>query len=162
MVKIISIGGIETEVECIGCALQKGLIKSVGDFILETKHFIVSQDYEVPIAGFLVLASKRHISSILDFTSDEENEFFELMKKIRLSLKEVLGIKYVMQFCNESKIISTRNPSHFHYCFLPKDGFESKTLNETLKYAREHMNTEKNIIKIKETNSKLKNYFANL
>jgi hypothetical protein len=58
MAKIVSAEGIKNEVDCIGCALQKGTLKSIGSCIFETKNFILNQDYEVPIPGFVVLASK--------------------------------------------------------------------------------------------------------
>jgi hypothetical protein len=76
-------------------------------------------------------------------------------------LRDILHINYVMLFCNESKIISPKNPSHFHYCFLPKDGFESKNLNETINYAKSNLNTFDNIAKVKEATFKLKKYFSN-
>jgi len=162
MVKIISVENIEKNITCIGCSLINKAIKSPCETIFESKNFLVNQDYEVPIPGFVVLSTKRHIKGILDFNNNEEKEFYKLVKNIRLALSKALDIKYVMLFSNESKIISKRNPSHFHFCFLPKDGFESKTLNETLVYAKENMKTENNIKRVKESAIKLKKFLSKL
>jgi diadenosine tetraphosphate (Ap4A) HIT family hydrolase len=160
--KIMSADGKERDIDCIGCALQRNDIESLGERIIETDNFVVMQDYEIPIPGFMVLSSKRHIASILDFNDEEESEFYGLVKKVRIAMKEALRIKHVMLFCNESKIISNTNPSHFHFCFLPKDGFESKNLNETLEYFRENMKTEENLKKVKDSAIKVKEYLRNL
>ncbi len=161
MVDITSIDGLKENINCIGCALVSKKIKNPFPIIYEDEYFMVSQDYEVPISGFVVLASKRHIQGILDFTEIELKFFYRLLKIIRLALKECLGINYVMLFSNESKIISKINPSHFHFCFLPKDGFESKNLNETLAYAKANMKTEENFKKVQESALKLKEYISN-
>ena len=56
--KIVSADGVEKNIKCIGCALQKGEIECVGETVAETKNFDVQQDYEIPIPGFMILASK--------------------------------------------------------------------------------------------------------
>ena len=71
------------------------------EVILETEHFKISQDCEVPILGFCVLAAKRSITSIADFTKDEEKEFAELLVKVRKAMKEVLHMQEVYLFQNE-------------------------------------------------------------
>ena len=95
MVKVKSIEGEEKDINCIGCALQSGEIKSPGGLILETAHFDVQQDYEIPIPGFLVIASKRHIVGFADFTEEERLDFINLLCNVRKGMKEVLKIKFI-------------------------------------------------------------------
>ena len=61
--------------KCIGCQIQDGSFKVNGGFIHETENFNVIQDYLIPIPGFMVLQSKRHITSIEEFNEDEQIEF---------------------------------------------------------------------------------------
>lgn len=39
--------------ECIGCEIGKGAIIPPGGIIKETENFLIQQDLEVPIKGFL-------------------------------------------------------------------------------------------------------------
>ena len=71
MAKVIDISGKEHEIACIACAIQKGEVELPVERVAETKHFVVEQDFEFPIEGFLIIASKRHISSIMDFNSSK-------------------------------------------------------------------------------------------
>ena len=66
MPKIKSINGVEKDISCIGCALQKGEIKRFGGIVTQTKHFEVTQDYEIPIPSFMILSSKEHLKGIED------------------------------------------------------------------------------------------------
>jgi hypothetical protein len=51
------------------------------EVILTTNNFIVAQDWEVPIAGFFILSTKRKIRSIAEFDGEEAREFGVLIKK---------------------------------------------------------------------------------
>lgn len=79
MVEVESIDGEVKEVECIGCALQNGELKGFGDLIAETENFEVQQDLEIPILGFLIISSKKHVKGIADFSKEEYLEFAELI-----------------------------------------------------------------------------------
>jgi diadenosine tetraphosphate (Ap4A) HIT family hydrolase len=81
MAKIKSINGEEKEIECIGCAIQKGEIKNIHK-ILETNNFSVEQDFEIPIPGFIILASKKHIKGIENLDEKERKEFIDLMYEV--------------------------------------------------------------------------------
>ncbi len=46
--------------DCLGCAIGAGEVSPPGGLICESEHFVVHQDPEVPVRGFLIIASKRH------------------------------------------------------------------------------------------------------
>lgn len=66
--------------------------------VIITNHFDVHQDWEVPIPGFFIIATKRKIRSISEFTSQEAEEFINLIIKLRKGMEEVLNIKDVYFF----------------------------------------------------------------
>ena len=50
--------------KCIGCQIQDGTFKVNGGFIHKTQNFNVVQDYLIPIPGFMIIQSRRHVTSI--------------------------------------------------------------------------------------------------
>ena len=64
--------------DCLGCALGDKSLIPPGGIIAETEHFILHQDPLVPIKGFLVINSKRHVQSIAELTEAEAIELFML------------------------------------------------------------------------------------
>ena len=160
MPKIIDISGNEQEVKCIACAIQKKEIELPVERIWETKNFVVEQDFEWPIEGFLIIASKRHIHSILDFNRDEEREFFQVLKRSRKAMKKVLGIEKVTIVQEEDS-----QTSHFHVWLFPwhkwmkKHGTKLQDIKNLMKYAKENFSDKKNFNKIKKAGQKLKSEF---
>lgn len=163
MVEIESIDGEVKEVECIGCALQNGELKRFGDIIAETENFEVQQDLEIPIPGFLILSSKKHVKGIGDFSKEEYLEFAELLYKCRKALTDVLGVKYVNIIQEEESILVA---SHFHvwifpkYDWMGKYGMGVKSLRDIIDYARHTMKKEEDLEKLKQVIQQLKEYMS--
>jgi len=128
------------------------------DIVQETENFIIGQDWECPIPGFLIIASKRKVDSIIDFSKEEYKEFCELVLKFRKLLKTILGIKKVYFFHSED------SGTGFHYLLFPryswmdKFGKKLKSVYIVKKYAEENMLTEKQIKRVKQTVKKLKKF----
>jgi len=162
MPKIKSIENIEKDIHCISCSLQSGEIKRIGGVISETKYFDLQQDYEIPIPGFIVIASKRHIVGFADFNKKERIEFINFICETRKAMKEVLNIKYIQILFKEETIESKVNPSHFHIALLPKYEWmkDFPDVLSILKYARKNMKTEENIKEVKKAARKLKKYLS--
>jgi len=160
MVKIIDISGKEHKIKCIACAIQKNEVELPVERIGETNNFVVEQDFEWPIEGFLILASRRHIHSILDFNKDEEREFLGLLKKSRKLMKEVLGIKKVTIVQEEGS-----SNSHFHVWLFPwhdwmkKHGTKLQNIKEIMKYAKENFSDKKHLDKIRKIGKELESKF---
>jgi diadenosine tetraphosphate (Ap4A) HIT family hydrolase len=159
MVKTESFDGKKTEADCLGCAIQTGKIKFPEGLVIEAKNFSVSQDYGFPIAGFFIVASRKHAISIADFSEQERKEFIELVCKMRKGMKEVLRIKEVLLFQNEGS-----SYSHFHlwlfprYEWMEKFGKGTKSIKPILEHSRKSMKTKDNFRKIFEAVEKMRKY----
>jgi len=46
---------------CMGCSIVSRKLTVPGDILFESKHFLVHQDPNNPIPGFIIIAHKRHI-----------------------------------------------------------------------------------------------------
>ena len=143
--KRIDILNNQFEVECIGCALVNKDLVPIGGIIKETENFILHQDPEIPIKGFLIIASKQHIKSITQLSKSQALEFFELCYDARIALLSFEDIR-------ECNLIQEEKSGHFHFWILPKytwmnDLFENSlsSIRPIMKYVRENLKTEQNI-----------------
>jgi diadenosine tetraphosphate (Ap4A) HIT family hydrolase len=159
MPEIKSLYGIKKKIKCIGCSLQKGKIKTLN--VMETKNFNVSQDYETPIPGFLIISSKKHVKGIENFSKKEREELIELLYKIRVALTKILKIKN-MDIIHEE--ISIERWSHFHVWLFPRYNWTKKfgesidCIIPSMRYAQKNMRTEKNLKEVKNVAEKLRRY----
>lgn len=154
MVTIESADGKKTDVECIGCDIEKGNIQTIGGKAFDGKHFYVSQDYEIPIPGFMVLSSKRHVTDSKEFDDNKKKEFDAVIPKLFKAIRTTTGVKEVQMLVSQSG--TKEAPSHFHVALLPKyewmGGLSIKDIFERVKKT----NTEENIKKIKEIVEKIR------
>lgn len=104
--------GNEWDIECLGCAVRDGFMPVPGGFIRKTEYFLVHQDPLIPIEGFLVIASRRHIQSISEMEDAEYEEFSRLVRNVHYAIKETTSIKNLTIVQEESSI-------HFHLWFFP-------------------------------------------
>lgn len=145
---------------CIGCALQRNELQSIGGVIAATEYFEARQDTNppplvYPIPGFIIISSKRHIQSMDEFTPAERQDFADFLYTIRKLMKEVLNIKTVY-------LIQEEDSSHFHIWLFPRYdwmlplGKKIKSVIPIMKWAQENMNTEENLQKVLAAAEKLK------
>lgn len=159
MVKIIDIGGTEHEINCIACAIQSEEVTLPVERIAVTKYFVAEQDFEYPIEGFVIIASKRHVKSILEFTDEEQLEFTQLLIECRKAMKEKLGIEEVTIVQEE-----TSSSSHFHVWLFPwlpwMSEYKRKVNNvmPIMDIAKQN-STEIELRKVKDAAKLLKEYF---
>jgi len=104
--------GNEWKIDCMGCAIGKGTMQVPGGFIQRTPHFCVHQDPLVPIAGFSVIASKRHIRSISEMHDVEYEELSRLMRDVLLAIKKATSVE-------ELTLVQEERSAHFHLWFFP-------------------------------------------
>jgi diadenosine tetraphosphate (Ap4A) HIT family hydrolase len=142
--------------KCIGCLIGNGEIIPPGGIITETKNFVLHQDPEVPIKGFLIIDSKKHIKSISQLTLEESAELFHLVYRARLAMKDIRDI-------NEVTIIQEERSEHFHLWLLPRyewmtDRFGNSlsSIREMMAYSKENLKTKDNIEEVLLVVSKLK------
>lgn len=158
MPKIIDISWKLQEIDCIACAIQNWTVNLPVERIAETKNFVLEQDFERPIEWFLIIASKKHNYSILDFTFEEYNEYCELLFKARKILKKITSIKHVTfvqeEFCETS---------HFHTWLFPWHNWMGENvwnkiynIKDIMNFAKQNYSTKQNLEKIKNTSKLLK------
>ena len=104
--------GNEWDIDCMGCAISNRSMLVPGDFILQTKYFCVHQDPLIPLPGFLVIASLRHIQSISEMQEPEYNEFSKLVRAAQHAVKEATKVEHLT-------IVQEDNSVHFHLWFFP-------------------------------------------
>ena len=119
--------------KCIGCCIGSGEIIPPGGIIAETKNFVLHQDPEVPVKGFLIIESKKHIKSISQLTLEKSMELFDLVYSARLAMKNITDIK-------EVTIIQEERSAHFHLWLLPRYEWMTNKFTNSLSSIREMMN----------------------
>lgn len=145
--------------KCIGCSIGSGEIIPPGGIIAETKNFVLHQDPEVPIKGFLIIASKEHIKSIAQLTQEEAAELFDLVYRARLAMNNIVDI-------TEITIIQEERSGHFHLWLLPryewmKNKFENSLscIREIMSYSKENLKSKDNLEEVLLVVDKLKDAF---
>jgi diadenosine tetraphosphate (Ap4A) HIT family hydrolase len=129
--------------------------------ILSTKNFSAHQDWEVPIVGFFIIASKNTTKrSIIDFTEEEAHEFIHVAQNVRTAMNEVLGIEDVYLFQNED---STHG---FHLWIFPRHvwmeefGRKIESVRPIMEYAKGNMNDEKTCDEVREAVTRVSEYLV--
>lgn len=127
--------------------------------ILITENFDVHQDWGVPIPGFFIIASRKGRISLDEFDIEEANEFFNLVRKLRKGMKDILDIKTVCFFQNEGT-----HHKLFHMWIFPryewmnKFGEKIESIRPIIDYARSSMVNEEVFKEIKGMVRKMRDY----
>jgi diadenosine tetraphosphate (Ap4A) HIT family hydrolase len=130
------------------------------EIILKTKYFTVAQDWEVPISGFFIISPNRTVKSLMEFSTEEQAEFFSLIFQFRLAMKEVLGIENVAIFQSEKTI------GNFHLWLFPYHDWMNKfdvgvggiEIMPIINYAKANLVNDETIKEVKESVEKIKNW----
>ena len=145
--------------ECTNCAIAKGTIKPKEGSIFTSKHFEAHQDQEIPLHGFIILQSKRHIKAVDELSPDERKEFADILPKLRNAMRNLIGVSTAYIFQEEDS-------PHFNAAIFPieewmiqKYGKKIQNVRLVMEYARNKLKTPENEKKIEESIQKLKAYF---
>lgn len=157
--KIKDTSGVEHDIECIACAIQNGEVTLPVERIAETEYFVAEQDFEYPIEAFVIVASKRHVKSILDLSEEERADLMSFLFSCRKAMKTQLGIDEVT-FVQEEHSTS----SHFHVWLFPwlpwmdEKGYKRKVseITSIMKVAKDKSMTEENTRTLRVSAQKLK------
>ena len=66
--------GNEWNYNCMGCDICSGKIQLPGGIIYDGEYCILGCDPEIPIPGFLVVNTKRHVNSFSELNKEERYE----------------------------------------------------------------------------------------
>ena len=152
--KMIDVGS------CMGCtkANNFGNTKINPGEIVRTKNFDISQDFELPINGFIIIGSIRHIESINEMTFDEKQELITFIDIVICELKK-LGV------CSQYDVVwEEKEGNHFHVWLMPRHKYllEAigtniiKKVGDLFEYAKTNLRTQENMSAIYDTIEKLK------
>lgn len=61
--------------------------------IFEGKHILLGADPEIPIPGFLIVNTKRHVNSFSELNKEERNEIGNVIVYAEKALKELNIVK---------------------------------------------------------------------
>lgn len=155
--KIIDYKGNVKKIACLACARENREVR-LGD-IIKSKYFDAHQDYEVPIPGFIIISSRRHIQSIDEFTNEEQVDFIKFLCRMRSALRKILRVEVVYLYQREDTC------HHFHVCMLPRYDWMTKkfgrkigSIRPIVSFAKKNLRTRINIAKTEEATQKLKNF----
>ena len=146
--------------DCMGCtkAINIKNEKINPGEILKTKSFDISQDFELPINGFIVIGSIRHIESINEMTIEEKQELITLIDVVIFCLKK-------LNICSQYDVIwEEKDNNHFHVWLMPRHKYLQevigtniiKKIGELFNYAKSNLRTEENLNTIRKTIALLK------
>lgn len=146
---------------CMGCEIVNGNLKPFGGILFKNKNFTVAQDFELPIDGFIIITSVRHISKYTELTEEEQ---LDLTKIINNTLRILEGNNIAEGY----NIILEEKDCHFHVWLMPrhkwmieKFGKVLKEIRSIQKYALQNLKTKENIEKIASTCELLKRELNN-
>ena len=143
---------------CLGCAIERGDITLPGGIVFEGKHMILGSDPEIPIPGFLIVNSKRHVNSFSELTREERYEASNIVVLAEKALKE-------LNITDEITLVQEERSLHFHIWIFPhyswmteKFGKGISHLRAINEYAKENVDDD-TINKVLDTISKVRDYF---
>lgn len=99
-------------VDCLGCAIATETVMPPGGMIAENRSCYVHQDPEVPLVGFLVLGTKRHVRSLVELATEEYQDMTTLLFESRKALRLFPDIQSV-------SLIQEERSAHFHLWLFP-------------------------------------------
>ena len=154
---ILDLTGNEQEIKnCMGCEIINGDLKPFGGILFKNENFIITQDFELPIDGFIIITSVRHISKYTELTESEQIDLTKIINKTLKILED-------NNIAEEYNIILEEKNCHFHVWLMPRHKWMIEKFDKVLKnikpiqdYAVKNFKTEENFNKIKQTCELLK------
>ena len=145
---------------CYGCAYANHEFSIPCGMIFENEYLTISQDWELPINGWIVICPKRHVERLEQLTEEERNILFNYVSLTTKHLKK-LGISEYF-----SVEMEERENVHFHISIIPKhawmkdvSGGWMDNVGAFIEYAKTNLKTAQNLKDIETTVKKLSNLF---
>jgi diadenosine tetraphosphate (Ap4A) HIT family hydrolase len=130
--------GTEWQSACMGCQIANETTTPPGGVLFKTKFFHINQDPIIPMPGFFVIASNRHIQKLSELTDEEFTEYAKLIQISRKIIEEVFEIEYVT-------MVEEEHSCHFHTWFFPWSKALLDGRRPSLDLIRPLMNEARNI-----------------
>lgn len=128
---------------CPACAYVRHEFKLPCGMLYENDNFILSQDWELPIEGFLIVSPKKHVERLSELTDDERNEMFDIVNKTIKILREI-------KVCDRFEIIfEEKEDRHLHVWIMPRHKWMTSLVDDIidnigviLEYAKTNFRSE--------------------
>lgn len=105
---------------CPGCAYAKHEFDIQCGRAYENDRFILAQDWELPIPGFLIISPKKHAEKLEELSLDEKNEMFKIADK-------TISILRNNNICERfNLILEEKNGKHIHLWVMPRHDWMTK------------------------------------
>lgn len=137
-------------VGCPGCAYARGEFSLPCGIAYQNEFVVLSQDWELPIPGFMIVSSVRHAEKLEDLNKEEQIEVFSVIDKTIKILRKN-GV------CNRFNVLfEEKTDRHFHVWVMPRYEWMNELAGDVvdnigvvLDYARNNLVTKDNIKEIK-------------
>lgn len=134
---------------CPACAYAKHVFTLPCGMAYENELVTMSQDWELPIPGFMVVSPQRHVEELCELKALEREAVWEMVNRTMVILK-CNGI------CQHFNIImEEKSGIHFHVWIMPrypwmieKFGNPTKNIAKVFSYAKENLRTKENFKEI--------------
>lgn len=145
---------------CLGCAYAKHEFSLPTGIEYEDELFTLSQDWELPIQGFFVVAPKHHVEKFSELTNIERTKIFEI-------------VDYAIKILRENKVCDSFNVifeeklgRHFHIWIMPRHEWMKNLVGDItdhigtiFDYAKKNLKTKENLKEIENISKTLKTAF---
>ena len=142
---------------CPGCSYANHEFELPSGMTYEDDLFTLSQDWELPIPGFLILSPKRHTEFLSELTDEERNKMFEIVNNVVIILREN-NISDRFGYIFEEK-----ENRHLHVWIMPRYKWMSDInkdiiddIGKILDYAKTNFRNEETYDRIKEVSDIVK------
>lgn len=137
---------------CPGCAYAKGQFSLPCGMIYQDENFTVSQDWELPIPGFVVICPiKKHVEHLAELDYTTTSKLFLLARKI----EDILIKNNIAQGFNI--VAEEKAKVHLHIWIMPQYDWMQKihkssiaNLNDLFSYAKREFKNHETFEKINE------------
>lgn len=109
---------------CPACAYARHEFSLPCGMAFENERFTLSQDWQLPIIGFMVLGPKRCIREFSELTDIERVEMFDIINKTIIILKK-------HNVCDNFNVVFEEKSCHFHVWIMPRHDWMYK-INENI------------------------------
>ena len=134
---------------CPGCAYAKHEFELPCGMAYENENFTLSQDWELPIDGFLIVSPKRHIEKLSELTDEERNEMFDIVNKTIKILRD-------NNVCDRFEIIfEEKENRHLHVWIMPRHQWMSELVDDIIDHVGTILDYAKNNFKSEEVYEKI-------
>ena len=145
---------------CPSCAFLNHEFELPCGIAYENERFILSQDWELPIQGFFVVAPKRCVEKFEELDKEERIEIFEIVDKTIKILRE-------NNICDRFDVIFEEKANrHFHIWIMPRHkwmldlvGSIIANIGKICEYAKDNMRNVENYNTIKEISNLVRRNF---